>query len=75
MELIKHWFTEKDNKTWDMSKAMGAYAFIHFHAMVGYTTYMSHVFDMQQYGIGVGALFTTLGVLFGLKKDSDVATS
>lgn len=74
MNVIKHWFTESDNQTWDLSKAMGAFSFVFFHSAVGYSTYLSHTFDMQQYGVGVGALFTTLGVLLGLKKESPSAS-
>ena len=70
MLLIKHWFTEKDNQTWDLAKAMGAYAFVHYHAMNSWNVYHGVVFNPQEYATGLGILLTTLGVLLGLKKDA-----
>ena len=71
MNWLKHWLTESDNQTFDPSKAMGIYAFLHYHAISGWQVlHQGATFDPVAYGTGIGALFTTLGVLFGLKKES-----
>ena len=71
MTLLKHCFTESDNSTFDASKMMGAYAFIHYHVISGWQFFHDHVaFNGTEYGTGLGALFATLGVLLGLKKET-----
>lgn len=66
-------FTEADNKTWCVSKMMGAYAFLHYHAISAWEVlHQGAVFDPQAYGLGLGSVFATLGVLLGLKKDTPV---
>jgi hypothetical protein len=71
MIWLKHWLTESDNTTFDPTKAMGIYAFLHYHLVSGWQFFHDHVaFDPTGYGTGIGALFATLGVLFGLKKET-----
>lgn len=69
--IIFHWFTETDNKTFDLSKFL---AFIAVVAGIGLTIHnviINHnPFVFQDYGIGVGSLFGSLAALFNLKKDT-----
>lgn len=69
--LLKLLFTEADNKTWCISKMMGFYAFLHYHVISAWEVlHVGTAFDPTAYGTGLGALFATLGVLLGLKKET-----
>jgi hypothetical protein len=78
---LKKWFldlvTLDDNETHNLASWLGLLSFLHFHIMSAYTTFYLHIpFNYQDYGLGLGALFVTLGVLLRLdpmlgdKKDN-----
>lgn len=70
-ELFSNIFTEPDNTTFCIVKvgagltviyALAAAAFHHF--------YLQEEFVIQDFGVGMGAVFAGVGVALGLKKDS-----
>jgi len=69
--LFKNIFTEPDNATFCIVKigagltviyALAAAAFHHF--------YLRDAFVIQDFGMGMGAVFAGVGVALGLKKDT-----
>ena len=70
-ELLSNIFTEPDNATFCIVKvgagltviyALAAAFFHHF--------YLKEVFVIQDFGVGMGAVFAGVGIALGLKKDS-----
>ena len=70
-ELLSNIFTEPDNATFCIVKvgagltviyALAAASFHHF--------YLKEAFVIQDFGVGMGAVFAGVGVALGLKKDS-----
>ena len=70
MEVLKHWFTEHDNQTHDLQKVLAVAAILSGLGCQFYSVYKGQPFDMQAFGVGIGALFGGLGVVFHLKKES-----
>jgi hypothetical protein len=72
-KFISDIFTEVDNVTWDLTKVLAAISII---AAIGLSVvavaYKGQVFNMQEYGTGIAALFAGVGVALGMKKDSNV---
>lgn len=70
-KIIKDWFTEVDNKTFDVTKALAVVSVISAIGMAWYSVIaLNGEFSMQDYGIGIAALFAGVGVALGMKKDS-----
>jgi len=71
--FISNMFTEPDNETFDIARVLAAMAVLTglFLSIVG-VIYKNVPINMQDYGIGIGALFAGLGIALGVKKDSDV---
>jgi hypothetical protein len=72
-KVLKDWFTEVDNKTFDITKVL---AVVSIATGIGLAIYSVVVkgdpFDYNNYGLGTAALFAGVGVALGLKKDTDV---
>lgn len=67
--FIKSGFTTKDGELDDARVA----AFMLVITFIGNSiaaVHLSHTFDMQQFGIGAGALAAGIGVWFGQRKDN-----
>jgi hypothetical protein len=70
-KFISNLFTEVDNVTWDLTKVLAAISIIAAITLaVVAVVYKGQVFNMQDYGIGVAALFAGTGVAMGMKKDT-----
>ena len=69
--LFTQIFTEPDNTTFCIVK-IGAGLIVPFAlAVAGYHyVYLKEPFPMQDFGVGMGALFSSIGVALGLKKDT-----
>ena len=71
--FLIHLFTESDNKTFDVARVLAALAIITGLALaIISVVYKNAPLNMQDYGIGIGALFAGVGVALGLKKDTNV---
>lgn len=69
--FLKLAFTEVDNTTWCVSKMMGVYAFLHYHAISAWEVFhQGAMFNPEAYGLGLAGLLGSLGVLLGLKKET-----
>ena len=73
---IKGWLTQlttgKDNQTPCTARIMGVLSFIYANVMQGWEVIVNHShFSLQDYGIGIGALFTTIGIFIGLKSKDE----
>lgn len=70
-KFLKDMFTEKDNATWDVAKVLAAGSIMAAIALAVYAVVYNHnEFNVQDYGIGIGALFAGVAVALGLKKES-----
>jgi len=65
-------FTEIDNKTFDLSKVLAFAVVVAGLCFSGWGVIVNgQPFNMQDFGIGMGALFTGLGITFFAKKETD----
>lgn len=71
--LLTNWFTESDNQTFDIVRALAALAILNAIILAGISVWKGTPLNMQDYGIGMGALFGGLGVALGMKKESNEA--
>jgi hypothetical protein len=72
-KMIKEWFTETDNQTFDITKALAALSILSGIALaIVRVVWKDAPLNMQDYGIGMGALFGGLGVALGMKKETKV---
>lgn len=70
--LIKKAFTEIDNETWDLSKILAAITIITAIGLTVYTVvWKEAVFDPNNFGMGLSALFAATAALLKFKKESD----
>jgi hypothetical protein len=74
-KVIKDIYTESDNETWDLSKMLATASIVSAILLNAYTVYKGSDFNMQDFGIGMGALFGGVGVALGMKKESNVSKS
>lgn len=71
-KILMDWFTEVDNKTFDITKMLAAVSIITAIFLAVYSVmWLGNEFNYQDYGLGTAALFAGVGVAMGLKKDSD----
>lgn len=68
-EIIKQLLTESDNITHDIYRYLAVFSIISGLCFQAIAVWKGQPFDMQQFGIGVGALFAGVGVALGLKKE------
>jgi len=71
-KIIKDWFTEIDNNTFDVTKALAVVSILTAIGLAIFSVgYKGQVFNYQDYGLGTAALFAGVGVALGMKKDSN----
>lgn len=69
--LLKNIFTEPDNATFCIVKIGAGFTVIYALATAGFHhLYLKEVFVIQDFGVGMGAVFAGVGIALGLKKDS-----
>jgi hypothetical protein len=72
--VLKHMFTEQDNETFDVTKALAAFVIIAGVALTFVSVLVKDLpVSLQDYGTGMGLLFAGLGVALGMKKESDAS--
>lgn len=68
---LKNLVTEPDNKTLCPVRVIALVGTIQGLGLQFYAVVYQHAaFDIQQFGVGLGAVLTTAGVALGLKKDT-----
>lgn len=64
-------FTETDNKTHDVFKYLALMTVVIAHGLQVYVVvWKGQPFDMQQFGIGIGALFAGVGAALMMKPEA-----
>jgi len=63
--------TGKDNESLDVGRVGFLLTLVTFLILVGYVVSKSGVFDMQGFGIAVGAIFTAGGAMLKLKENTE----
>ena len=72
-KATKHMLTEPDNETYDVAKFLAVLSVIAAIVFQGHNVLITHiVFDMQNFGIGIGALFAGVAAALGFKKDTPI---
>ena len=72
-KIIKDWFTEIDNQTFDVTKALAVISILTAIGLAIFSVvFKGQAFSYQDYGLGTAALFAGVGVALGMKKDSNV---
>jgi hypothetical protein len=70
-KIFKDWFTEVDNNTFDITKALAVVSILSGVSLAIFAVVSKgQVFNYQDYGLGTAALFAGVGVALGMKKDS-----
>jgi len=69
--FTRHCLTGADNQTYDIGRVLWALAFLVGLSLVVASFLTGRAFDLQQYGIGVGALLTGGGVSLALKAKTE----
>jgi hypothetical protein len=70
-DVVRQCFTESDNITHDLYRYLALFSIISGIGLQVFAVgWHGQTFDMQQFGIGTGALFAGVGVALGLKKDT-----
>lgn len=70
-KFLSHLFTEADNNTFDLTKILAFLSIVvGLSLSIVSVVINAQTFVFQDFGIGVGALFTGLGVALGFKKES-----
>lgn len=65
--MIKHIMTGIDNKTYDVSRVIGALSAIAAIALQSYVTLNTGIFDVQAFSIGMATLLAGVGVSVRVK--------
>lgn len=69
--VVRHLMTESDNVTHDLYRYLAVLAVaVGLGLSVYVVGWKNQPFDMQTFGVGVGALFAGVGVALGLKKET-----
>lgn len=72
-KIVKDWFTEPDNETFDVVKILAVVSIVTGIVLaIVSVVCKNQVFSYQDYGLGTAALFAGVGMALGMKKDSDV---
>ena len=72
MKILIDWFTEPDNKTWCLLKALSACGALTFLGCSIVHVISNKTFDYQSFGIGFAALMAGAGGSLFMKKDTQV---
>ena len=70
-EFIKQMLTGRDNLTYDLGRVLWALAFVIGVGVATYCAVTGKPFDLQNYGVGVGALLLAGGAALKLKEDTE----
>lgn len=74
-DVIRQLLTESDNVTHDLYRYLAILAIVTGLGLQVYAIgWKDQPFDMQTFGVGVGALFAGVGVALGLKKENKDAS-
>lgn len=69
--ILRQLLTESDNVTHDLYRYLALVAIlVGLGLQVHACGWKGQAFDMQTFGIGIGALFAGVGVALGLKKET-----
>ncbi len=71
--VIRQLITESDNRTHDIARYLAVLSILSGIGLSVAAVWQGVPFAMQDYGIGIGALFAGVGVALGLKKESNDA--
>lgn len=74
-EITTQLLTESDNRTHDVYRYLAVAAIAIGLGLNIYTVIRGEPFDIQGFGIGVGSLFTGVGIALSLKKESQLENS
>lgn len=70
-KVLLDWFTEVDNKTFDITKALAVVSVLTGVGLAIFSVvFKGQLFNYQDYGLGTAALFAGVGMALGLKKES-----
>lgn len=71
MNAIKHWFTERDNATFDPIRALAILGVLEYLVMAGYVAYSTKTFDLQNFGVGLSAVLVAAGAAVTAKATTE----
>lgn len=72
IEIFKQLVTGKDNQTHDFLRWLGVVSGVTALGLqIFAVVHKGQPFDMQAFGIGLGALFAAIGAALGMKKDTE----
>jgi hypothetical protein len=72
MNFLTHIITGKDNTTFDLVRVLGLLGCLQALALVAYgVVYKGQPFDLQNFGIGFGALLGSVGAALKLKETTE----
>lgn len=71
-EILKHLLTGKDNATHDFMRWGGLGTIVIALGLTIFAvTWRGQPFDLQSFGVGMGAVFTTLGIALKFKETTE----
>lgn len=70
-DVLREMMTESDNITHDLYRYLAVGSVFFAMGCQFYAINQGQQFNMQDFGVGIGALFAGIGVALGLKKESD----
>lgn len=74
-DVVRQLMTESDNVTHDLYRYLAVLSILVGLGLAVYSVgWKNQPFDMQTFGVGVGALFAGVGVALGLKKETKDAS-
>ena len=71
IDFLKHCFTGADNATYDIGRVLWALAFLIGLIMHVYMTLTSKPYDLQAYGLGIGAILLAGGAALKMKDSTE----
>lgn len=70
-KLLLDILTTRDNQTFDNGRVLGVLIILAFLIFSGIDVVMTHTFEYEQFGIGIGATLAGIGVNLKLKENSE----
>lgn len=72
MGFWKNVSTGQDNETYDVARVLAIASVVVGLGLCIYAVgWKDQIFDLQQFGIGIGAMFTGLGAVLKLKENTE----